>query len=499
MRDRQKRNRLWRSIYRNEYPRTPRGRALVILNSLALHLHPVRVPARAVRFSYTWGLGGLSIFMFVLLAVTGAFLMLYYVPSTESAYHSVVQIETAVAFGQFFRNLHRWSAHVMVILVAAHLVRVFFTGAYKTPRDFNWVLGVGLLVLTLLFSFTGYLLPWDQLSYWAVTVGTQMAAAAPIFGAALRNLLVGGPEVGQATLIRWYALHVFILPLALILMSSLHFWRIRKDGGISTPVARESAKQIGRTDFGDSAEERTGAVTSASTSPGDADTAPDDIDSATRVHTWPHLVSIELISALVYLLALSLMSIFVKAPLMEMANPAVTPNPAKAPWYFVGLQELLLHMHPGLAGVLLPGAVLLLMAAIPYIDTDQSDTGVWFGPVRNRAATAFAALYGAAITTLLIMADEVIAVPSGGHGLAALLNHWDIPSIIAAGAVPLAVIWLTTWLLVLIVRQRWGSDRRTVIMALFTMYVVAYIVLTLVGVAARGPGMQLMWPWQISR
>ncbi|MBX6378758.1 MAG: cytochrome b N-terminal domain-containing protein, partial [Clostridia bacterium] len=213
-----------------------RNQVLVILNSVALHLHPVKLPRYSVRASYTWGLGGTSVFMFVLLTITGVWLMFYYVPAIPEAYFSVRGLATDAYFGQFMRNMHRWLAHGMVIIVFLHMCRVFYTGSYKPPREFNWVIGVALLLVTFLLSYTGYLLPWDQLAYWAVTVGMNMAGATPLIGKQVRFALQGGYQIGANTLIRWYTLHVLFLPLACIVLMSIHFWRVRKDGGISTPV-----------------------------------------------------------------------------------------------------------------------------------------------------------------------------------------------------------------------------------------------------------------------
>lgn len=227
---------LYKSIYRNDYPDTPRNQVLVILNSVVLHLHPVKVPRRAVRVSYTWGLGGLTLLMFLVLTVTGVWLMFYYVPSVPASYFSMKALETDAIFGMFTRNMHRWGAHGMVLSVWLHMVRVFYTGSYKPPRDFNWVIGVILFLVTVLLSFTGYLLPWDQLSYWAIQVGSNMAGASPVIGREVRMALLGGFDIGGPTLIRWYTLHVLLLPLACIVLMAMHFWRIRKDGGISTPI-----------------------------------------------------------------------------------------------------------------------------------------------------------------------------------------------------------------------------------------------------------------------
>lgn len=229
-------NRFFKSIYREGYPDTDRKRVMVVINSLALHLHPVRIPKKALRVSYTWGLGGLSVWMFVILTITGVFLMFYYIPSVKDAWWSIININTSVYFGSFMRNMHRWAAHAMVILVLLHMTRVFYTGSYKPPREFNWVLGVVLLTVTFLLSFTGYLLPWDQLAYWAITVGAQMGGSTPIIGKQINVALLGGHQIGQPTLIRWYTLHVIFLPLIMIVLVSMHFWRVRKDGNISTPV-----------------------------------------------------------------------------------------------------------------------------------------------------------------------------------------------------------------------------------------------------------------------
>ena len=226
---------VWSSIFRpgspfrHGYSDSPRNRSYVIMNNVLYHLHPVKVKRHAVRLSYTLCLGGLSFFLFILLTITGIFLMFYYVPSTTQAYTDIQSIENDVAFGQFLRNLHRWSAHLMVIAVAAHMARVFYRGAYKPPREFNWVIGVVLLVLTLLLSFTGYLLPWDQLAFWAITVGTAMASYVPLIGDAVKEILLGGSSVGSSTLIRFYVLHVAVLPVSLIAVITVHIWRWRKD------------------------------------------------------------------------------------------------------------------------------------------------------------------------------------------------------------------------------------------------------------------------------
>lgn len=227
------RSRVWRSFFRHGFPDNPLDRSLVMTSNIFFHLHPVKVNLSSLRWTYTWGLGVLVTALFVLLTLTGVLLMFYYVPTVERAYSNIVDLQTRVAFGQLLRNMHRWGAHLMVLGAVLHMLRVFYTGAYKPPREFNWAVGVILLILTLGASFTGYLLPWDQLSYWAITVGTSIAAYEPLMGAMVKRILLGGPEVGQEALTRFYALHIMVIPGLLMLLISLHLWRVRKDGGLA--------------------------------------------------------------------------------------------------------------------------------------------------------------------------------------------------------------------------------------------------------------------------
>ncbi len=227
---------LWKAIFRHGYPDDPPNRALVIMSNVFLHLHPVKVKKHAAKFTWTYGLGGISFYLFLLLTVTGVYLMFFYTPSADLAYPSIKAINSEVTFGLLTRNMHRWAAHLMIITVCLHMVRVFYQGGYKPPREFNWMIGVALLLATLLLSFTGYLLPWDQLAFWAITVGTNMAGYAPLVGFQAHTLLLGGTSVGPNALLRFYVLHVIFLPLLLGVGLAIHFWRVRKDGGISGPI-----------------------------------------------------------------------------------------------------------------------------------------------------------------------------------------------------------------------------------------------------------------------
>jgi quinol-cytochrome oxidoreductase complex cytochrome b subunit len=238
-------NRLWKSIFRQGYPNTDENRAKVIINSWFLHIHPVKVKTHTLKISYTWGLGVITCFLFIVLVITGVWLMFFYAPSIERAYTDIQNLETIITFGMLARNVHRWAAHLMVLTVFLHLCRVFFTGGYKRPREFNWVIGVLLWVITLLLSFTGYLLPWDQLAFWAVTVGTNMIGETPFIGEQLRLILLGAKETGPEALVRFYALHMWLLPLVMTILIGVHFWRVRKDGGLSSP-AEAIEEELGR-------------------------------------------------------------------------------------------------------------------------------------------------------------------------------------------------------------------------------------------------------------
>lgn len=243
---------VWKSIFRHPAPRDRRNRVVVMLTNVFLHLHPVSVRKSGIELSYTWCMGGLTFFLFLVEAVTGVLLMFYYRPTLEHAYNDILSLRDVTTLG-ILRELHRWGAHAMVITIWLHMYRVFLTGSYKPPREFNWGVGVILLVLTLLLSFTGYLLPWDQLAIWAITVGSNMARATPFMGnegPGAKMLVIGGVElihsgsdarflllgarfVGEGTLLRFYVLHCVALPLAASLLIAIHFWRVRKDGGIS--------------------------------------------------------------------------------------------------------------------------------------------------------------------------------------------------------------------------------------------------------------------------
>ena len=416
---------IWRSIFRNPLPSSDLGRASTSFTNFFLHLHPVKVHRHSLKATYTLGLGLISFFLFFILVVTGILLMFYYVPSTTQAYDRMLDLRGTVAFGIFLRNMHRWSAHGMVAVVFLHMCRVFLTGSYKPPREFNWVLGVLLLLVTLFLSFTGYLLPWDQLAFWAITVGTSIASYAPLVGKQMKFILLGDSNVGQEALLRFYVLHVAVLPAILSLLVAIHFWRIRKDGGLSRPeeedaLPAETPAQL---------EVMQGPAVVMATSPVAAAAAEPvlqkrhyGIQGLVRgpftkignvpdrsVFAWPNLFMAELVVFLITVAGVLLVSLFFNAPLEEPVNVMHPPNPAKAPWYFLGLQEQVSY-SAFWGGVGIPATEVLLLLLVPYIDRKVAGVGRWFA--RERLLANFLFLTFVIVNVVLIIIGTFFRGPN---------------------------------------------------------------------------------------
>ncbi|MCB8943660.1 MAG: cytochrome b N-terminal domain-containing protein [Ardenticatenaceae bacterium] len=437
-----------RLLYTNS-PADDRSRMRAVANNLILHLHPTKVPAPALKWTYTWGLGGISATLIVVLIITGVLMMFRYDASTDTAYASIQMMETQVLFGSLIRALHHWSANLLVVTVFLHLLRVFFTGGFMDGRSTNWTIGVILLLVVLAFNFTGYLLPWDQLAYWAITVGTSLLSYIPLIGQAISDFLLAGPEVGQGALRNFYAIHVAVLPALLILLMSYHFWKVRKDGGISQPKEDEENGRRSRIE---------------------------------RLTTIPHLVQIEFAAAAVLIAGLLLFSVFVPAPLEALANPSHPPNPAKAAWYFMGLQELLLHMHP-LAAMALAGVGLLAILFVPRLDKGSEGIGIYFRSSMGKWVAAMAAVLSLGLTPLLVLLDEwYIDLPS-------LFPTW--PTLISNGLLPFLLTLLGLWLVYTFMRRGGKLTHSEALVGIFTFVFVSLIVLTLIGVFFRGANMAL--------
>jgi quinol-cytochrome oxidoreductase complex cytochrome b subunit len=235
--------RVWKSIFRRGPAETNRSRSLAVFGNLFLHLLPVKVREKSLRARGTYYLGSFAFFLFIVLTLTGIFLMFYYHPADPRAYLDMKDLRFVVSNGVFLRNLHRLAAQVMVVVVFWHMFHVFYRGGYKPPHEFNWVIGVVLLLITLFLSYTGYLLPWDQLAFWAITVGTNIIGYMPVLGKPMRFLLLGGHIIGENALLRFYVLHCVILPLLAVMFIAVHFWRIQKDGGLTLPENNDERKE----------------------------------------------------------------------------------------------------------------------------------------------------------------------------------------------------------------------------------------------------------------
>ena len=336
----------FRRMLRGEAPGRPNPRLKPHSESFLLHIKPTYYHESVTRFTHTFRLGLLSTYLFVVETITGIFLMIWYAPSPDRAYADMIRLLSSVPAGQFMRDLHRLGAEMMVAIVTLHMVRTYLTGSYKAPRQFTWLSGVILLVITLFLSFSGYLLPWDQLAFWAVTIGTSMAEAIPpqIVGETVNLLARGAPDIGANGLLRFYLLHVFFLPILLILFFFVHYYKV-VHFGISLPANEEEVGQ---------------------------DTA-NRVPADRRVYYLPDVFLDEAVFLVAFTTIMVFLTVFFfQAPLESIANPQSTPLHTVAPWYFYWLQGLLKIADKTIAGVFIPGILLVLLAGIPYLDRNPS-------------------------------------------------------------------------------------------------------------------------------
>jgi quinol-cytochrome oxidoreductase complex cytochrome b subunit len=482
------------ALFRHDKPDTDRARSQVVFANFFLHLHSTRVHERTLRFWATCGLGVAALASFLLLTVTGILLMIYYKPTTALAYQSIKDIHFIVPTGAFIRNIHRWSAHLMVIMVLLHMARVFFTSAYKSPRELNWLIGLALLVMTLGLSFTGYLLPWDQLAYWAITIGSNIAQSPRELTDALgltqmfdpgglqKRLLLGADSVGQEALTRFYLLHVIVLPMVMSIFIGIHFWRIRKDGGLARPpdepgepVKLLTGKEVS---FEASPEKTYGLMALVRGKTPHVGKGPEN-----TVTAWPNAFYAELAVFMATCVICLVWAMFLDAPLKEIANPAVPENPAKAPWYFLGLQELVSY-SAFMGGIGIPSIVLIGLGLIPFLDRETEPGGVWLGGAGHKAMVWQSALFSGAVVVALV----AFTINFGW------LRNWfpGIEQIIIIFLNPgtLLVVAYAGWSLYII--RRHNSTRAGAI-ALFTCFLVSFAILTYVATVHRGPNWDFYW------
>ncbi|NNK96663.1 MAG: cytochrome bc complex cytochrome b subunit [Desulfobacterales bacterium] len=414
-----------------------------------LHLHPRTVPVETLRYQLSFGLGGMAAALFATLIITGILQLLSYSPATLSAYQSIQLMYSGNNMGGYVRNIHFWAGNLLVIISALHLLRVFLTGALSGGRQLNWLIGMVIFLLVLFANFTGYLLPWDQLAFWAVTIFTNMTAYVPVIGGWLIETLRGGAEVGPATLENFFALHVGVLPAALIFLLIWHFWLIRKAGGLiqSPDLAGEHKK---------------------------------------RVAVIPHLIQREAATGLCLLALLFVFSALVDAPLAGQANPGESPNPAKAAWYFMGLQELLLHLHPIFAICIAPLLVIAGFASLPFWPESTLPAAHWFGGKRG-ARLAILSFAGSFLTVVMaIVSNEFLFRTANSINTEKI---W-----LTRGLLPLVTASLVLVTLFLFLRRKKNYSRADAVMAMVMATSGFIFGLTVIGIWFRGPGMALIWP-----
>lgn len=419
--------------------------------TFVFHIRPRLVTEKTLRFTLTFGLGGMAVVLVSLQLFTGILLKFAYEPSPAQAYDSLIRLQTQFPFGQFIRNIHYWCANFLVGVLFLHGLRVFFTGAFRSPRRVNWVIGLSLFFLTLTANLTGYLLPWDQLAYWATTICLGMLDYIPGVGGLLQQWVMGGPQIGAATLRNFFALHTAVLPAAMVSLMAYHFWRVRKAGGLVVPRSP-----------GEMPEEKPAAVPSN-----------------------PNLLMREAAVALSGVAIVSAVALLLDAPLGAPANPGLSPNPTKAPWYFAGVQEMLVHFHPTFALLIVLGAALGAFFILPYLAGGEETAGVWLASTIGRRTSVFAAAAAGLITSLAVILDEYVI------DLAGWLIGW--PQVVLNGLIPTALLLLVLAGLYVVLKKVFRAARSEAIQAVFVFLVVGFVELTVICIFFRVEGMKLGW------
>lgn len=418
------------------------------VSQFLLHLHPKKVPAETLRFSLSFGLGGISLTLCLLLAGSGLMQLMSYEPTVQGAHDSVAQMYGAASLAGWLRNVHYWASNLLVVSVGLHLLRVLCTDAFSGIRKLNWIIGTLLLLLVLLICFTGYLLPWSQLSYWAVSIFINMAGYIPWAGKTVSGLFAGG-EVGQGTLSTFFVLHTGWLPLALIMLLGLHVWLIRKAGGLVLKIPEQKGP---------------------------------------LVPVKPALLVREACVGIAAVALVFMLAALFDAPVGEPAMMGVSPNPVKAAWYFMGLQEMLIHFHPVFAVFVFPALGLLAFFSLPFWQRRLEVPATWFGGAQGRRLAVTAASTGAAAAVALVVFDALFARSQAAGNLQqlSLLSRGWLPLAMAAFGLPTVYLFLT--------RQR-QYPKGEVILAAWLALFAGMATLTITGIWFRGPGMQLTLPF----
>ncbi|MCK4408033.1 MAG: cytochrome b N-terminal domain-containing protein [Bacteroidales bacterium] len=408
-----------------------------------LHLHPKTVNEQTLKYTRTFGLGGINALLFIILAFTGLLLRFSYVPIPENAYDSITSLQNNTLFGSLLRNIHHWSAMLMVITAFLHLLRVFYSQSIFYERKKNWHYGLILFVLVLFFNFTGYLLPWDQLSYWAVTIMTNIVEYIPLIGSYLADIIRGGKIVNENTLLNFYNFHTALLPILFVFFMVLHFWFVRKAKGVT--VANKNEQKM--------------------------------------VKVYPGLILKEIIVALFLIALIILFAIFFDAPMLDKANPLVSPNPSKAPWYFMGVQELLIHLHPILVTFVIPLSLITFLFYTPYIKIDKEKIGSWFYSQKGGGIIILSIIFSTLLTSALIIIFEYWFK----------FSQLNIHLFISSGIIPLLFYLVPALGFLFYLKSILKADKVEIIIAIMTVIFTSYIIMSIVGVWFRGESMNLIF------
>ncbi len=430
-----------------EEPSTP----FRMFKTFVFHIRPRLVTEKTLRFTLTFGLGGTAVVLVSLQLFTGILLKFAYEPFPTQAYDSLIRLQAQYPFGQFIRNIHYWCANFLVGILCLHGLRVFFTGAFRPPRRVNWVIGLSLFFLTLAANLTGYLLPWDQLAYWATTICLGMLEYIPGIGGLLQQWVMGGPQIGAATLRNFFALHTAVVPAAMVSLMAYHFWRVRKAGGLVVPR-----------------------------SPGET---PD--EKPVAIPSNPHLLLREAAVALSAVAIVSAVALLFDAPLGAPANPGLSPNPTKAPWYFAGVQEMLVHFHPTFTWLIVLGAALGAFFILPYLAGGEETAGIWFASTVGRRTSVFAAAAAGLITSLAVILGEYVI------DLADWMIGW--PPVVLNGLIPTALLLIMLAGLYVVLTKVFRAARPEAIQAVFVFLAVGLVELTVICIFFRVEGMKLGW------
>ncbi len=410
-----------------------------------LHIHPRKVAAETIRFSLSFGLGGMSAALLLLLFISGILQLLSYTPDVAHAYDSVRMMYKDYSLGGWVRNIHYWSGNLLVIVTLLHCCRVFLTGAIDPQRGKNWYIGLLLLGLVFFANFSGYLLPWDQLAYWAVTIFTSMLGYVPFLGETIVELLRGDSGVGQTTLSIFFGIHTGVLPFCFTVLLIYHFWLVRKAGGLVQ-------KRNNRT------------------------------HPVKLIPVLPNLLVREAAVGLSLICLILMFSALVDAPLDEIANPSMSPDPAKAAWFFLGFQEILMHLHPSYGIFVLPLIILMALLILPFWPGSLTAPGYWFDGKGGGKIALLSCLTSIVVTFALILFDETIRSNSETS------VDW-----FSRGLVPILLLLTFSIAGYFFLTRLLKLSRARAIMLFFVFFLMTMTCLTFTGIWLRGPGMQLVF------